>query len=100
MDRAPHQFHELPGDGQAQAGALLRSWPAHLHEWLEDTFLILRGYAGAGVLNLKPQQHTITGMFGKAIHPQDYASLFGVLQRVADQIDQYVPQYGGIRPHR
>ena len=49
---------------------MLRSWPTHLYKWLEDTFLILRGYAGAGVLNLKPQEHTITGMFGQAIHPR------------------------------
>ena len=44
---------------------------AYLHEWLEDTCLILRGDAGAGVLDLKRQQQPFRrGRSGQAIQPQ------------------------------
>ncbi|OQA94460.1 MAG: hypothetical protein BWY25_02771 [Chloroflexi bacterium ADurb.Bin222] len=51
---AAHHLHELPANGQPQAGALLRLMPARrLDERLEDACLLHFGNANAGIFDLE-----------------------------------------------
>ncbi len=81
---APHQVHQLAGDGEAETGPLLADLRAHLHQRLEDVLQVIRGYADTGVGHLDTQE--------VALHQgtQHHLALRRVLDGVAHQVVEHL----------
>ena len=90
---AIHALDDAPRDRQAKAGALelARGGPVALFKILEDGGAALLGHAGARVGD--GETHGAAGGHADA-HAN--AAGFGELDRVARQIEQHLPQPGGV----
>src|SRR5215813_6393551 len=92
---ATHHARELAGDGEAETGAAeaLRGRGISLAEFLEQLCLLLRRHADAAVGHGKLDPVAFVN------HPsrsqRDFA-LFGELARIAQQVEQYLPQPHGV----
>ncbi|OPZ06763.1 MAG: hypothetical protein BWZ08_02215 [candidate division BRC1 bacterium ADurb.BinA292] len=86
-DRAAHQFDQVAGDGEAEAGSLVAAGGAAvgLREFLEDFLLLVGSDADAGVLDDDQQA---AGLFGVDLGPDADGAFFGELDGVADEVDQ------------
>ncbi len=91
---APHQVHQLAGDGEAEAGPLLAHLRAHLHQRLEDVLQVIPGDADAGVGHPDVQE--------VALHQgaQHHLALWRVLDGVAHQVVEHLFEPLLVRQHR
>ena len=92
-DLSAHHFDQLAGDGQPQAGAavLARRGAIHLREALEDGGLPFRRDADAGILHREAHLHLLVRLFER-FGADDNLALVGEFDRVADEVDQHLPQ--------
>ncbi len=99
-DLPAHGLGQALADGQAQAGAAVDAGggSVDLGEALEQLGLLSLGEPGPGVLHRQVQ----AGEFGIVSHPQPHTAMVGELDRIADEIEQDLPQPAGIhhRPGR
>ncbi len=98
-DDPAHQFHQLPGDGQAQAGsAVLAGHRAvGLIEGAKNALLFGQRNADAGIAHLELQTVTVRPRFQKD-QPQHHFALLGEFDGVAQQIAQNLSQAPRIAP--
>ena len=101
IDLAAHQLHQLLADREPEAGAavLARGGIVFLREGFEDCGQVLRLYALARVLDLEAHQRTEQIAADLACADFDFAAL-GELHRVAEQVDDHLPQSLAIAAHR
>ena len=67
-----------------------------LIEGLEQSLLLRAGNAGAGVLDREMQYDLAVGGLTRLLDRQRHQPLFGELEPVADQIEQYLAELAGI----
>src|SRR5262249_52924360 len=91
---AAHHARELAGDGEAETGAaeLLRGCGVGLAELLEQLSLLLRSHANAGVGDGELDE--AAAIADLACRKPDLAR-FGELARIAEEIEQDLPQPQG-----
>src|SRR5262249_27808467 len=92
---AAHHARELAGDGKAEprAAEVLRGRDIGLAEFFEQLCLLLRGHADAGVGDGKLDE--VAAIAHLACRKLDLAR-FGELARIAEEIEQDLPQPHGI----
>ena len=98
-DRAAHQFHQLPGDGQAQPGsAILAGHRAiGLVKRIENPLLVRGRNANSRIAHLETQP--VRGGGGvQHRNPRHDLALLGELDGVTQQIAQNLAQPDGIAP--
>ena len=85
-------------DGQAQARAaeLAGGRVVRLCERLEDLLLFLDGNADAGVAGRGSASGSSSAVSDSALHADQHFARLGELHRVADQVDDDLPQAAGI----
>ena len=93
---AAHQVGEHAGDGQAQAAAAVARQGAAVGadaigrtgpgKGLEHLVQFVGAHAGAGVVHFK------SGHLPRVAHPQAHAAHLGELDRIAQQVDEYLAQ--------
>src|SRR6516162_9411295 len=90
-DVAAHHARELAGDGEAEPGPAeaLRGRGVGLRELLEQLSLLLRGHANAGVSDC---EFNPVATVGDPARPQPDLAFLGELARIAQQVEQYLPQ--------
>ncbi|MNZ32527.1 hypothetical protein D3C78_498580 [compost metagenome] len=101
VQAAAHAFGQGAGDGQAQAGAAVapRGGGVGLFEGVEHVLQAVGSNADAGVLHRAGQPEQLLTIQQLPAGGDGDAAGFGELQRVADQVDQNLPQAGGVAAH-
>ena len=96
-DFPAHHLHQAPADRQTQAGAaeLARNRRIRLLEGLEQSRLLLVGNPDSGIFHLEAEQQLITALLPQ-LRAQGHVPHGGKLAGIAEQVDQYLPQPGGI----
>ena len=97
-----HDFREAFDDGKSQAGALffLFTMRAGLDERFENRVQFVLRNAHAGVLNLDDERDVAAGLLFFPSDAHFDAAFVGELDRVADEIDQNLPQPDAVNQHR
>ena len=100
-DFAAHEFHELPGDGEAEtrAAEAARRRAVGLHERLEKLPLRRERDANARVGHLDAQHHPAAVLAHAPRRDADLA-LGRELDGVAHEVEQHLPDAAGIAPQR
>src|SRR5262249_49562399 len=96
-DVAAHDGHQLFYDRQAESGAATRARHRRIDlvEGFENPRLLFGIDADPGVGEGATQDRLVFDAIGERHLDQDLAAL-GKLNRIADEVDQYLPQTGGV----
>ena len=99
-DVAPHQAHQLAGDGQPQAAAAIAACGGGvgLLELLEEPRERVGVHADAGVAHFKVQSRA--GVLTRQVaHMQAHGACLGELHGIAQQVHQHLAQARGVAHH-
>ena len=98
-DITAHHLAEAPADRQPQAGAAVfaRGGGIRLHERFEYFLHLRRRHADAGIAH--PEHHAVLAVAPSAFDMQRDLAGFGKFARIADQVEQGLPQLGDVRLH-
>src|SRR3954466_9230876 len=98
-DTAFHQLDKLVTDGQPQAGAtiLTRDRSIGLSKFFEKVVPLLRGNTNAGVGYLKA--NPVLSVLKFPVNVQSDRAVISKLAGVAEQVEQYLPDFCYIRAH-
>ena len=101
VQRASHEAHEPRRDREAEAGAAEQACggPVGLREGLEDGLLPRGRDADAGVTHREVQARLALRIVGQ-VHEQLHRSGLGELDRVAEQVDEHLPQASRVAEDR